>query len=283
MELKIIPEFRDRLPPMQDDKDLEALILEHGCLDALKVWNGYLLDGHRRLAICERHKIPYEIKEINLADIEHALHWIDLHSFASYRNYTAIQLSEIVERILNFRSGSKEAELSEEKDESLKRDGRGRRQTNRCKAFDEVARSTGLSTRTIRRAEETSIAMKALPSEIRDRVRLVKSATMPAIIKLATLTPAQQDESLKLALSSDNQKNLTDSIKQVVGIAGSKEGPGAYPTESEPRLILKLQETLGRFGAVVEKIKGYDRDKYLFFRKYVVAMDKELSTWKAMR
>src|ERR1017187_4064584 len=48
-----------------------------GCRDALVVWRGLLLDGHNRLAICNRHGIPYDTTEIELPDRESAKLWIE--------------------------------------------------------------------------------------------------------------------------------------------------------------------------------------------------------------
>lgn len=52
------------LPLSQDEFDLlEKQIIRDGCLDPLKVWDHegteILLDGHNRLKICEKHKLPY--------------------------------------------------------------------------------------------------------------------------------------------------------------------------------------------------------------------------------
>jgi hypothetical protein len=66
----IDPEFRDLIPPLTPDEHegLEADILRDGCLDCLKIWRtgegDYLIDGHNRREICDKHGFPYETESI---------------------------------------------------------------------------------------------------------------------------------------------------------------------------------------------------------------------------
>lgn len=55
MQLKIDPEFQSLIPPLSPDeyKQLEANIIEDGCMDPLVYWNGTLIDGHNRYRICQ--------------------------------------------------------------------------------------------------------------------------------------------------------------------------------------------------------------------------------------
>lgn len=79
----IDPEFAAVLRPLDSDEfaALEASIVAEGCRDPLVVWagRGVLLDGHHRLAICERHGLPYETREIDLPDRDAAICWIILN------------------------------------------------------------------------------------------------------------------------------------------------------------------------------------------------------------
>lgn len=67
--LKIDPEFRSLIPPLSEDeyKGLESLILEDGCLDALKVWHRKL-DEFETAKIhsgtCKGHDCKYELRSI---------------------------------------------------------------------------------------------------------------------------------------------------------------------------------------------------------------------------
>ena len=86
--------FKDLLPAL--DKEtyarLEENILKYGCLDALILWNGKLVDGHARYAICQKHNIPFKTIEINYGNREEALACI-ISAQIARRNLTPIQLS----------------------------------------------------------------------------------------------------------------------------------------------------------------------------------------------
>jgi hypothetical protein len=73
---------------------LEANLLRDGCLDPLIIWQEeqILLDGHHRLAICERHGFPYATSDISLPDWDSAKLWVLRHQ-RGRRNSTPNQLS----------------------------------------------------------------------------------------------------------------------------------------------------------------------------------------------
>lgn len=67
--LKIDPEFRSLIPPLSEDeyKGLESLILEDGCLDALKVWNRKLDEFETakiHSGICKGNDCKYELRSV---------------------------------------------------------------------------------------------------------------------------------------------------------------------------------------------------------------------------
>lgn len=77
MDFIIDPEFQKmwgHLPP-KEYGELEEDIIAHGCHMPLIVWNGILLDGHNRFAICEDHGIKYRVEEIDLPDRDAAKLW----------------------------------------------------------------------------------------------------------------------------------------------------------------------------------------------------------------
>src|ERR1019366_9802307 len=97
-------EFHSLIAPLQPDehRQLEANLIAEGCRDALVVWNGILLDGHNRLEICSRLRIPYRTSKIELPDRESAKLWIEENQVGR-RNLTADQRAAIAYRILQWR------------------------------------------------------------------------------------------------------------------------------------------------------------------------------------
>jgi N6-adenosine-specific RNA methylase IME4 len=95
-KIRIKPEFRDLIIPL-DKVQLNGLtesILKDGCTDPLITWKGWLLDGHNRHAICTKHNVYYETKEVkNLGNDIEAKRWI-LNRQLKKRNLTKEQRME---------------------------------------------------------------------------------------------------------------------------------------------------------------------------------------------
>lgn len=93
-KLKIDPDFRDLLPPLskQQKNELEQLILNEGCRDAILTWKGYIIDGHNRYSICTKHNIEFQTIELAFKDKDDVIIWM-ISTQAARRNLTEQQLS----------------------------------------------------------------------------------------------------------------------------------------------------------------------------------------------
>jgi hypothetical protein len=101
---RIDPELKALIAPLtrEERNQLEANITAEGCRDALVVWNGTLLDGHHRLEICTRLRIPYRTSAIALPNREAAKLWIEENQIGR-RNLSPDQRAAIAYRILQRR------------------------------------------------------------------------------------------------------------------------------------------------------------------------------------
>jgi len=70
--------FKNLIPPLSSDEfsQLEENILAHGCLDAIKLWRGTIIDGHNRYEICQKHGLPYKVKKLRFGTKKDATIWI---------------------------------------------------------------------------------------------------------------------------------------------------------------------------------------------------------------
>ena len=95
-DLTVDPEFRDLIPPLNEEelKLLEASIVADGCESPLIVWNGVIVDGHNRYAICRRHEIPFAIQEKDFSSRDDAMLWM-LRNQLGRRNLNPYQRSEL--------------------------------------------------------------------------------------------------------------------------------------------------------------------------------------------
>ena len=96
LELRLEPEFQFLLPPLSEAEQtgLEADILRRGILSPLVVWNGILVDGHHRYAICRKYSLPYSIRTLEFDSLGAAKLWAWRHQ-ENRRNLTPYQRAEI--------------------------------------------------------------------------------------------------------------------------------------------------------------------------------------------
>jgi 16S rRNA G966 N2-methylase RsmD len=78
MNPKVRECFQKLIPPLAPEEfdQLEVNILADGCRDPLVVWDGVLIDGHNRLAICQKQKLPFATREIRFENDDFAKLWI---------------------------------------------------------------------------------------------------------------------------------------------------------------------------------------------------------------
>ena len=81
MSVTIDPEFAGLIhaPSPDELKGLEADIVARGCLDAIKTWNGLIVDGHNRFEICERLGKPYRVEALSFGTRDEAKAWMIAH------------------------------------------------------------------------------------------------------------------------------------------------------------------------------------------------------------
>ena len=115
--LKIDPEFKSMIPPLSEDELqlLEQNILAEGkCRDAIKVWRGYIIDGHNRYQICQNHNISYRVKKIPLMSKTDALVWIADNQLGRRNLTPAMRIEIAAQKIaLQQQGGNKRKQIAE--------------------------------------------------------------------------------------------------------------------------------------------------------------------------
>lgn len=130
--LKIDTEFQHLLRQLSDDEyeSLEKNIIDAGkATDPIIVWNGIIIDGHHRHRICNEHRLPYQIEDVEFSTRAQARAWIINHQYGR-RNMTPQEVSYMRAQILMSRVS-----------------GRDR---NKTETTRKLAESSGVSARTIR-------------------------------------------------------------------------------------------------------------------------------------
>lgn len=95
----IDPEFKALIPPLAPEEiaQLEANILRDGCRDPLVTWNGILIDGHNRHAICTKHNIEFCTVEMEFEKRDAVEIWI-IENQTGRRNLAVIDKIPLLER-----------------------------------------------------------------------------------------------------------------------------------------------------------------------------------------
>jgi N6-adenosine-specific RNA methylase IME4 len=178
-KLKINLAFKALLPPLSVEElaALEAELIKDGCRDALVTWNGTLLDGHNRYALCQKHRIQFQTVEKTFASDEEAMDWIDANQIAR-RNLTPDAFKLALGRRYNRTKKPPHGRAG--------RDFSGAQSATRQRTDEKLAKEHGVSKDTVQRAgkfAEEVAKTPALQKAIADRqpVIQVKRAIKEAV------------------------------------------------------------------------------------------------------
>ena len=122
MQIIIDEEFKSLLPALDSETyaRLEENLLQHGCRDAVVLWNGTLIDGHNRYEICTKHGIPFNTVDKEFDSREEVLIWI-ISTQVARRNLSPMQLTHF--RGLHYRAVKKLRGRYDRKDHIRHSDG----------------------------------------------------------------------------------------------------------------------------------------------------------------
>ena len=111
MNIKIDKDFKNLIPPLKPEefKQLEENILsEKRCREAILTWKGYIIDGHNRYYICQKHKIRFEILKLSFGSKEDVLIWIAEHQLGRRNLSDAVRIDIAHRRAVMLQQKAKE-------------------------------------------------------------------------------------------------------------------------------------------------------------------------------
>ena len=149
-ELKIDEEFRTMIPELSESEEamLKASILDEGCTSPIVVWNGVIIDGHHRYAICQEYGVPFAIEEKEFESRDEAIEWIIFNQMGrrNLSQYSKCELALRFEPMLQ-----KEAKKRQGRRTDLKGDAIGYRPIDTRTALANMA---GVSANTMGKAKK---------------------------------------------------------------------------------------------------------------------------------
>ena len=179
-ELKIDPELRDFIPPLsgEEKKQLEDSLLKYGYKGApIFTWKGYIVDGHNRYEICQKHNIEFPIDDLDLGDdatIIDVMEWM-INTQLGRRNLPPAQRISVVDK---FKKKIQE-QAKEKQSEAGKEFGNGKSSSSpngeklTIHTDKELAKMAGVGTGTIARynrvmnSDDEELKKKVLSDEVK--------------------------------------------------------------------------------------------------------------------
>lgn len=126
MNLQIKKEFKELIPELTREEyiQLENNCIEHGIQDSIKVWHGYVIDGHNRYEIAQKNKLEYRIEELDFDNENDVKEWMILNQFgrrnlSNYqRSVLALQLEDVFKSKAKENQGSR-IDICQKSDKSI--------------------------------------------------------------------------------------------------------------------------------------------------------------------
>lgn len=173
--LNIDPEFQAIAPPLTPDElsALEANLRAEGCREPLDVWDGTIVDGHNRYALCHKHGVEFTTVDRSFESRDHAIVWIVQKQFGrrnvtqAQREWMAIQhLKPALARIGRERKAEAKTKAAEEDVSESDTSFASEEQKKPHKTDATLAKETGTSEGGIR---TTSYILKHAPASLVQR------------------------------------------------------------------------------------------------------------------
>jgi len=161
--LSIDPDLKALCPTLDADErqQLEQNLCDEGCREPLVVWREehFILDGHHRFDICNKHGIPYKVQYLSLPSREAATNWI-INNQLGRRNLTPEQKSYLQGKRYNLEK---------------KREGRPEKLTDNQEVsgttHERLAKEYGVAPSTIRADGQFAEAVDTLEAQVGQGIR----------------------------------------------------------------------------------------------------------------
>ncbi len=292
MALKIKSSFRDLCPKLSEDElaQLEENILTDGMvINPIVVYDGFIVDGHNRYEIAQKHNIPYEVTRLTFDTDAEAMAWI-YHHQKGRRNWTKKQAAyargKIYAEEKQTHGGERKSGSSYQSD-NLKSTTKtettktGTKTTSTAKSpsktAERIAKEEGVGQATVLRNATFAEDVDKLAAPIKQSV-LNESlkATNAEVKTLAQKPKTEQQKIVKAA------KDSGKSIKEILGTPPLKQKTGREisPAKLADSIILKYYSPLAKGIGKLAEMNGGKGPAYKAARS---AMNEVARQIKLMR
>jgi len=234
-------EFKSLLPALDKEtyRLLEENLIQNGCRESLKLWEGNHIDGYNRYKICMEHDIPYETEDIELETRDEVLIWI-ISNQVSRRNLTPIQLSHY--RGLHYRADKRivknESGNNQYKVDIRHNDGKPKSAHTATRLSSKYL----VSPKTIERDAKISIAIDEIGKASPEAKSMILSREVSIDKKVLEQLSSKPEEEIKAVATEIEEGTYKRKAPQTEAPAQPKPGSSAAPVLSEMR---RLEATIG--------------------------------------
>ena len=181
-ELAIDPELRDLIPPLTENERmmLTESIIANGCETPLTVWNGVLVDGHNRYAICHEHGVPFEIREKSFESREEVICWMYRNQIGR-RNLNDFQRAEIALKLKELYAREAQKRMRHQEDSGVGEPETDRSRGSKPRTMQQLGEMVGVSGTTMKRVQRLA---KDADEETKRKLRAGEVAITNAYEKL---------------------------------------------------------------------------------------------------
>jgi N6-adenosine-specific RNA methylase IME4 len=172
--LSINPELKSLIPPLtaEEFKQLETNVLAEGIREPIITWQGTIVDGHNRYELAQMYDLPFKVKEMAFASMNHAKKWmaenqLGRRNLAEYVKGELISVIEDCEKEIGreklVEAGKKYGEGHKKEEEPLSIIDKPSHDTRKIVA-DKLGWSTG-------KKAMFDVVKKKAPEEIKEKLR----------------------------------------------------------------------------------------------------------------
>lgn len=187
--------YLNALTPVEDTEFEKDLVAAGGPDESIKVWKGYgaIVDGHRRYKVCQKHNLPFKVKELEFESIDDVKYWM-LRRQRFRRNITEVEQAVIDARMVELE-----------------------RKKGNARSLATVAKETGVSVSTVSRGVVASKVLDELGPKAKKAITGGEvQASVRSLVDLGRL-PKQEKKKVARKLAERTCDTLADAIKSVAG------------------------------------------------------------------
>lgn len=210
IDLKIDPEFRDKIPPLTDaeyEQLKDNILCDGEVYEPICVWNGTIVDGHNRWKIIQEHPtIPFRTKEMSFADKWEAFDWMYKKQLGR-RNLTDEQRTVLIGKMYEARKKSHGNNAKRGDDGQYLSTQNGNTGEQPQRISDQIAQELGVAKNTVIRAERFSKGIdkiKEVSQEAADKILSGNAGvTKRDVMELPKMEPKKVKEFAESVVSGE--------------------------------------------------------------------------------